>query len=79
MQPAHVKARLVLLRRLAPGVRHEQERRDDPSDESELNAKNQFEALGLDSHLLLLARKGSTPRVIRAMDLPVAIGTTAID
>src|SRR5213080_5358975 len=67
--------RLVLLWRLAPGVRCEQERGDDTSDENELDAKNQFESVWLDSHLLLLARKGPTPGVIRAMDLPVAIGT----
>src|SRR5215510_73349 len=30
-------------------------------------------------NVLLLARKRPTPRVIRAMDLPVAIGTTAIE
>ena len=70
---------LVLLRRLAPNVRCGQERRDDTNDESERDAKNRFESLWLDSHLLLLARKGSTPRMIRAMDLPVAIGTAAID
>lgn len=33
----------------------------------------------LDLIFLLLARKGPTPRVIRAMDLGVAIDTTAID
>jgi len=33
----------------------------------------------LDSHVPLLARKGSTPGVIRAMYLPVAIGTAAIE
>ena len=71
--------RLVLLRRLAPGVRCEQERGDDPSDENELDAKNQFESVWLDSHVPLLARKGSTPGVIRAMYLPVAIGTAAIE
>ena len=71
--------RLVLLRRLAPNVRGKQERRDYTGDESALDAKNRFEPLWLDFHLLLLAPKGSTSRVIRAMDLPVAIGTTAID
>jgi hypothetical protein len=59
-------------------VRRELERRDEASDENELDAKNQFESVSLDSHLLLLASKGSTPRVIRAMDLGMAIGTAAI-
>jgi len=71
--------RLALLRRLAPGVWREQDRRDDTSDENELDAKKRFESVWLDSHLLLLARKGPTPRVIRAVDLPVTIGTAAID
>lgn len=70
--------RLVLLRGLAPGVSREQERRDDASGENDLDAKDRLESVWLDSHLFLLTRKGSTPRVIRAMDLGMAIGTAAI-
>jgi hypothetical protein len=70
--------RLVLLRRLSQNVRRKQEQGDDTSDENEPAAKNRFESVWPDSHLLLLASKSSTPRVIRAVHLIMAIDTAAI-
>jgi len=54
--------RLALLLRLAPGVRRKQDRRDDPCDKNELDAKDRFESVWLDSHLLLLSAQGSYPQ-----------------
>ena len=48
------------------------------SGENESDAKNRFKSVCLESHLLLLACKGSTPRVIRAVDMGMAIDTPAI-
>src|SRR5262249_44422671 len=71
--------RLVVIWRLSPVVKREQEHGEHARVVVAFYAQLRSVSFRFGSHVFLLARKSSAPMVIRAMDLAVAIHTTAID